>query len=255
MKVIKFKTGVSEIFPIEKNQFENLTKMKPPYYPDGENTMYPLAVCPHCDNPVQIIGFYKEIKRNPFGKHCTDTVKNLATYVESQYLTCPYKDPRRNIPSDSLANELTPNMIEVRNTLRDYFDQVVYYAGQLTGTYISDKESEDRLQIFVNGQRWLYPWITINNLPWIFVYLSWSKSLYGKLIRKSSPLEQSLLKYKKANLEDFNKNYSKLMKKGTKYFEPCYCFMQHKRNVVDDELNETFLFRNGFNTPPLGAKN
>lgn len=243
MDKIKLKTWLSKIHKIDKTLFETLTGMKQPYYPDGEKTLYPLAVCPQCENPVQIMGFYKRTKNAPFGKHYPHSVKGLAIYEQMQYKICPYHEKRKTIPSEEKLSEITPNAEQIKAILRDYFDQIVYFAGRQTGIFINDKQAERMLKTFVNGERWLYPWITLNNLPWIFVYLSWSQNIYGKLIAKGSWLHQNIEMYKSAKFEDYSDKYSKLVNKENECFQPCFCFMHHKREIVADKLNETILFK------------
>ena len=54
------------------------------------------AVCPICDNLIQIIGQYKHEegeRRKPFGKHYKGNIAELANYDEDAYRRCPYHNP------------------------------------------------------------------------------------------------------------------------------------------------------------------
>ena len=58
------------------------------------------AVCPACDNPIQIIGLFKreeEVKRKPYGRHTTIDLPGLTVYSEEDYLNCPYHNPNHII--------------------------------------------------------------------------------------------------------------------------------------------------------------
>ncbi|MCS5465580.1 hypothetical protein NWO25_19660 [Enterococcus lactis] len=55
------------------------------------------AICPECDNPIQIIGLYKETQesgRKPYGKHHKGTIPYLAKYSEEDYLECPFSNSK-----------------------------------------------------------------------------------------------------------------------------------------------------------------
>lgn len=58
MKIFKLKVGSSKIYELNKNIFELQTKQKKPYYTfNNSNEQIQYAVCPACDNPIQIIGY------------------------------------------------------------------------------------------------------------------------------------------------------------------------------------------------------
>lgn len=56
------------------------------------------AVCPACDNPIQIIGLYKKSERTdkPYGKHYPRSIPKLAEYNHEAYISAPML-PRRNL--------------------------------------------------------------------------------------------------------------------------------------------------------------
>ncbi|GAB1255377.1 hypothetical protein Defa_28640 [Desulfovibrio sp. TH_2024_36128] len=60
MHVYKLKTGLQPIKLIEKEQFERDTGKQSPWYQKNGDEMVQYAVCPACDNPIQIIALYKE---------------------------------------------------------------------------------------------------------------------------------------------------------------------------------------------------
>ena len=93
MRFFKLHQGFNRVFPIEKEAFERATFQKKPYYnfnASGQQVQF--AVCPHCDNPIEIIGLYKKIRNtpNPYGKHYPSSIPNLATYNQQAYEYCPF---------------------------------------------------------------------------------------------------------------------------------------------------------------------
>lgn len=68
----------------------------PWYRSSGDGTSSQFAVCPACDNPIQIIGLYRLPKgvSRPYGKHATKSVPGLATLNPETRDACPYFKPR-----------------------------------------------------------------------------------------------------------------------------------------------------------------
>lgn len=99
MKIFKLKVGSSKIYELNKNIFELQTKQKKPYYTfNNSNEQIQYAVCPACDNPIQIIGLYKKLKNTdkPYGRHCIHSVARLAEYNQQGiYFTCIINYPYR----------------------------------------------------------------------------------------------------------------------------------------------------------------
>ena len=71
----------------------------------------------------------------------------------------------------------------------------------MTKLYILEKEIDIKISLnfaelllkkYIDTQGWLYPWATLNNLPWVLGHLTMVKPLYKQLIRKDSPLYNSI---------------------------------------------------------------
>lgn len=72
MNVYKLSVQTQGYFLIEKNDYEQRTARRPPWYKmsdDGEPRYF--AICPACNNPTQIIGLYKLPANvyHPYAKH------------------------------------------------------------------------------------------------------------------------------------------------------------------------------------------
>lgn len=104
MKIFKLKVGSSKIYELSKSIFELQTKQKKPYYTfNNFNEQIQYAVCPACDNPIQIIGLYKRIKNTdkPYARHCIHSVAGLAEYNQQAYDFCPYSKKSFTVNSES----------------------------------------------------------------------------------------------------------------------------------------------------------
>ena len=102
MDFFKVNPGLSRIWPILRTSYETATGQNKKYKRKSRSGLSYFAVCPICDNPIQLIGLYRdtaESGRKPYGKHCRHTVPDLAEYDEDAYLDCPYSDPNRTPPT------------------------------------------------------------------------------------------------------------------------------------------------------------
>jgi len=89
MNVFKLRTLESAHYPIILNTYGRLiSRVYSWYQTDSEWIQYHFAVCPACDNPIQIIHFYKKLKNtgNPYEQN----INSMGTYSHNAYLWCPY---------------------------------------------------------------------------------------------------------------------------------------------------------------------
>lgn len=128
MDSFKTKVGFSKVYRITPANYEKQTKKRRPYVLEREGRDSYYAVCPECDNPIQIIGLYKETResgRKPYGKHHKGTIPYLAKYSEEDYLECPFSNSKwkktsgRRSTSSPLANRILL-------TLEEQFDRIIY---------------------------------------------------------------------------------------------------------------------------------
>lgn len=246
MHSFKIKTGISEIYKINKETFEFVTGQEDPYYSYNEkNELVQYAVCPICDNPIQIIGLYKDLKSTdkPYGKHFKGTINGLANYNQQAYDFCPYANKNQNVNRHSRKSHLTDFEKSIYYLMRDQFDRVIYVLSKQIDIKISNSLAKRMLITYVNGEGWLYPWSTLNNLPWVFGHLTWSKPMYGQPILKDSPLYLAILdNCSAANFVPCNKyggKYEILLSKEEMYLNLNYCIIIHNRSVENKELTET----------------
>lgn len=239
MKRFKLKIGVSPVFEINRENFERETQGRKQYIQvgkDGERRAF--AVCPACDNPIQIIGLYKKIeKTDPYGKHYCRSVENIAYHNNQAYKLCPYASNNYTpVSRDIRKDELTGFEIDIYNTAREHFDQAVYILQQDTGIYFSEPLLKDLLSYY-SCDGYMYYHATLYNIPWMILYQSHSFNLYGRLIRKDSELSLFLENDDRFVLTDYNETYYKVT--TTKWLQSNYWFYDHRRNVVNNEVIET----------------
>lgn len=136
-----FKTvpGTAERWEINEENFAEQTEKKPPFCQTDSAGVHYRAVCPLCDNPIDIIGLYRrelpQDGKGPYGRHHKGSIYKLADYSEAAYLNCPYHDPRlrerKRRPKESPVSNALCKM------LRERFDIIVGVLEQTIGVKIS----------------------------------------------------------------------------------------------------------------------
>lgn len=97
MDAFKAWPGRAESIVISQESYMGCTGGVAPWRRDGDKGPSYYAVCPLCDNPIQIVGLFRRQEesraRRPYGRHHRGDVPGLCRYDEDAYLHCPYADP------------------------------------------------------------------------------------------------------------------------------------------------------------------
>lgn len=247
MDSFKTKVGFSKVYRITPANYEKQTKKRRPYVLErgGMDSYY--AVCPECDNPIQIIGLYKETResgRKPYGKHHKGTIPYLAKYSEEDYLECPFSNSKwkktsgRRSTSSPLANRILL-------TLEEQFDRIIYILKKQTGLLINKKLAKEMLITYLKNEGWLYKEATLNNLPWIFGQCSPAIPLFGRMIQKNSELHQVIqencpeVQFVPAS---FSSDYVQIKNQEGMFVTLYFTILNHEKCVVEEEIHETMDF-------------
>lgn len=92
MDVYKVRIEDTESKIIDKEGFEAETFRRDPWYqPGSAGKLAQFAVCPACDNPVQLVGLYElpPNVKNPFGKHATKSIRGIAPFDSEARMRIP----------------------------------------------------------------------------------------------------------------------------------------------------------------------
>ena len=238
----KFKINPGKYIPhyISRENFEIFTRKQRGKYVqigrDGEQRCF--AVCPACDNPIQLIGLYGSKDGRIYGKHYCRSVINLAKHNEQAYRLCPFASNNYTPPSkEDRKSEMTDFEINIYNTVREHFDQIVYIIKAETGLYIDATFARDLLRNYYAARGWMYEWSTMYNIPWMTLYLYSGFDIYGKLVRKGRSLHELLSNNNKYKLINVNDNYDKVV--TNTWVESNFMACRHRRQVEDDEVRES----------------
>ena len=171
--------------PLNRDTFEQETGRRNPWYVNNGTAKPPsnFAVCPGCNNPIQIIGFYRksEHTNSPYARHYGHSIRGLATYRQFAYDNCPYAAPRKYDASARrpAADPLGDRILDI---LVPNFDRVIWILEQDTGLKITSKLAEAMLMDYRGQQGHLYMGATLQNVPWTFAFMTLSKSLLGRRV-------------------------------------------------------------------------
>lgn len=242
MDVFKPRRGEARFIPINEENFYRETGNEQPYCMksrDGKQRYW--AICPACDNPVQIVGLYMQQadSRRPYGRHNRGRIEGLAEYDDEEYHACPFSDPKYNY-SENKRKPDSPKCIALYETMRDQFDRIVYIWNKTTGITMSTDYAEKMLKLWRSNENWRNYDATYQNLPYMLVFSRQAQSLYGRKIRIDSKVYASLATCKKLKLVKKDSSSVQVLTSGKTFTEVLFGIYGHKFKVEDHHLTETF---------------
>ena len=184
MDVFKIHVGEGRAIAISRENYFMETKGMEPYVVerDGHRTFY--AVCPECDNPIQLIGLHRREldagHRRPYGKHVGHDVPGVAVYDETAYLECSYSNPGYHRDPGSRRPPSNPTALALYRIMRDRFDRVEYAWRRASGIRLGIKRLRRALTLWRNDKAWLNYDSTYCNLPQMLFMGSPEQDLYGQ---------------------------------------------------------------------------
>ncbi|MDR1703900.1 MAG: hypothetical protein LBS19_04340 [Clostridiales bacterium] len=242
MDVFKVQVSSQRKIPITQENFTRETGEKPPYVASNDSGGKSFfAVCPECENPIQIIGIYKntpESGTTPYGRHYPKSVPKLAEYNHPDYLDCSYSNPKwkKGSLKRHHGSRVAQNTLRV---LREQFDRVIYCLSKDVDMYISYNTAEAMLRGYIANEGWLYRNATMNNLPWAFGEAESALPLFGRKIVRGSDLHHSLSENcPEVEFVDADK-YVKVTSKQGEYIRLYYVLTNHRKEVTGEHLNES----------------
>ena len=213
MDVFKIHVGEGRAIAISRENYFMETKGMEPYVVerDGHRTFY--AVCPECDNPIQLIGLNRREldagHRRPYGKHVGHDVPGVAVYDETAYLECSYSNPGYHRDPGSRRPPSNPTALALYRIMRDRFDRVEYAWRRASGIRLGIKRLRRALTLWRNDKAWLNYDSTYCNLPQMLFMGSPEQDLYGQCVSKDGPVAAALSTLDDIRLEpvDFSEEY------------------------------------------------
>lgn len=197
LNTFKKKPGFHYEYPINNDTYLRVTGKNPPYCQVTEGKESLFAVCPMCDNPIQIVGLYKrtpEGGRRPYGKHHLGSIPKLAPYREAAYLNCPYANAKRKpVP---IRNKVPIEDSSVQNVLRfmrNQYDHIINTLSEDLDIRISYTLARRLAVEYICNQGWNYLDARgEQNLPWILGQVGQAPNLYGQYVKTGTALYDAI---------------------------------------------------------------
>ncbi|WP_158074756.1 hypothetical protein [Rodentibacter mrazii] len=239
MDRIKFSVTEKQSYPVEKDLFERKTRKSSPFYQDTKhNETSQFAVCPECNNPVQVIGLYKSLNHTekPFAKHCGKPVPGIGCYNNTNYEYCPYRAKRKHYTKESRKGSLDEVAIEIIRRMVLYFDKIIYLLQSQIGFFISPTLAEQMLRDFFNAKAYLYHGATLRNMPLILAYFSLNTSIVGRKV-----FSDELTRYINRTDNLYIDEHSQI--RSNQYSNAGFYFLEHKTHLNEHHLSESIVFK------------
>lgn len=197
MDVFKTHVGEGKVLMINEENFYLATRERKPYVVDSGGVKSFYAVCPECDNPIQLIGLLRRqqdsLPHRPYGRHIGHDVPGVAVYDEDAYMFCPlsrnHSDPgnTRRTPTDKAGRELYALM-------RDQFDRYVYIWEKTTGLHVGRGYARELLSMWRADEGWRYYRASYFNQSFMLFYAAPAQNLMGRYLLVDGPLHCYLKK-------------------------------------------------------------
>jgi len=135
---------------------------------------------------------------------------------------------------------LDPVPRKILETLIDQFDHVVCLLQKETGIQFSPGLLYQMLETYRSAEGYLYYGATLQNVPWIFAYMSNSKSIVGQYLRGDSDLIAAIREHDSAAWVDED---GQIVSRSTEVPSLDVCFIAHRKCIDGDSgaLQESML--------------
>lgn len=216
---------------INRENFERDTQKRYPWWQENDQgrTVH-FAVCPHCNNPIQIVGLIQLGRDNvnsprPYGKHYNRSVAQLAPLKVETRDYCPYYSKRRLAKSANDRKErMDDTSREIIQIMINEFDRIVYFVRRITGIVFKRNLLESMLKEYRNNKGYLYFDATLTNIPLIFLSQASSLNLYRQPVKNLQLRKALLHKVSNASL-DTNECFVPSDRNG-EFLEVHFCFQK-----------------------------
>ena len=244
MDVFKTTVGDNRAWPISQESYYMHTGGLRPFVAGGDGHFTYYAVCPACDNPIQLVGLNRMEQDakplRPYGRHVRKDVPGVALYDEDAYLSCPYSDPGYDRPS-GLRRPSDPTSLALYELMRDRFDRIEYAWRLSSGIWLGGKPLRTALRGWRENKAWLNYGSTYCNLPQMLLLGHPEQSLYGQCVRNGGQVSELLRQADGVRLEpvSFTRGYMKVT--TTRFVAATFTVGVPKAQVIDQHLTWTFL--------------
>lgn len=188
MNIFSVGDGNKDGYELTRETFMEKTHKSFPFYQDPNRYKTPyFAICPACDNPIQIINLYgiqyeeeNTGRINLHGRHYKNNVEGLPPYSKENYENCPLHNPvafqMREIRSNEQINE------EICNIVENNKSQICADIREITGVLLSNKKLEQVINDYIVARDYCYTHTNKFNIPYSILYTRNAINIFGQKV-------------------------------------------------------------------------
>lgn len=216
MNVFKLHPGKNESFTLwTPAVFHGATSKRYPWYQEREGKVRHYAVCPECDNPIQIINLDVDSKVDGTGnnlplyaKHTATSIQGIAEYDELAYDECSLANPKsfNGTNKRPVGSRFVASILQV---LVEHADAVHFMVQRFLDASVPVPAFQSLLQQFSVHEGYLYRAVTTSNLPFALLYMGGNQDLFPCRLKKDSLIAQAV-----KNSQNFELNGERIVRKA-----------------------------------------
>jgi hypothetical protein len=185
VNVFKLHPGKNESFTLwTPAVFHGATSKRYPWYQEREGKVRHYAVCPECDNPIQIINLDVDSKVDGAGnnlplyaKHTAASIQDVADYDKLAYEECSLANPSsfNGTNKRPAGSKVVASILEV---LIEHADAVHFIVQRFLDASVPAPAFQSLLRQFSVHEGYLYRAVTTSNLPFALLYMAGNQDLF-----------------------------------------------------------------------------
>ena len=188
MNIFSVGDGNKDGYELTRETFMEKTHKRFPFYQNPNRYKTPhFAICPACNNPIQIINLfgvqYEEEntgRSNLHGRHCRYNVEGLPPYSEEDYKNCPLHNPVafgiREVRNNEQLNE------EIRDIVENSKSQICEDIREITGVLLSNKKLYQVINDYIVARDYCYTHTNKFNIPYSILYTRNAINIFGQKV-------------------------------------------------------------------------
>jgi len=191
MNIFSVDDGNTCGYGLTRETFMEKTHKSFPFYQDPNRYKTPyFAICPACNNPIQIINLfgvqYEEEntgRTNLHGRHYRYNVEGLPPYSEENYKNCPLHNPVafgiREVRNNEQLNE------EIRDIVENSKSQICEDIREITGVLLSNKKLFQVINDYIVARGYCYTHTNKFNIPYSILYTRNAINIFGQKVSET----------------------------------------------------------------------
>lgn len=193
----KARVGESPVHEMTHENVESLLGRRWPWFRRGQyrDDDRHYAVCPYCDNPIQLKGVYRRgtDSPRPYGSHIGTPIDGFPYFDEIDLEFCPYRLRQHSHGRDS-RRPMGPAAKQLVNMAVNEFDRIILILRDDFGFPFSNQFARKMLEQWFDSKGYLYTGAHLRNLPWMVAYFGPAQSLYRQYIGNNTDLVNGVRK-------------------------------------------------------------